>query len=68
MRGGRVVFQNIQKPNVDEWGTALHAMESSLELELSVYQSILNIHKNADEHADAQLTDFLEGEFLKEQV
>jgi len=68
MRGGRVVFQNIQKPNNDEWVSALHAMESSLELELSVYQSILNLHKNADEHSDAQLTDFLEGEFLKEQV
>jgi ferritin heavy chain len=68
MRGGRVVFQNIQKPNTDDWESALAAVEASLDLEKSVHDSILAIHKNADEHGDAQLTDFLEGEFLKEQV
>ena len=68
MRGGRVVFQNIQKPNTDEWVTALNAVEASLELEKSVHQSLLDLHKSADEHEDAQLTDFIEGEYLKEQV
>lgn len=68
MRGGRVVFQSIQKANTDEWVTALNAMEASLELEKSVHQSLLDLHKNADDHDDAQLTDFLEGEYLKEQV
>jgi len=28
----------------------------------------LNLHKAADSKSDAQLTDFIEGEFLKEQV
>ena len=68
MRGGRVVFQNIQKPNTDDWTSALDAVESSLELEKSVHESLLALHRNADEQSDAQLTDFLEGEYLKEQV
>ena len=68
MRGGRVVFQNIQKPNTDDWTSALDAVESSLELEKSVHESLLSLHRNADEQSDAQLTDFLEGEYLKEQV
>merc|ERR1719430_2786810 len=68
MRGGRVVFQNVTKPNTDDWTSALSAVEASLELEKSVHESILAMHKNADEQGDAQLTDFLEGEYLKEQV
>ena len=68
MRGGRVVFQNIQKPSTDEWVSALNAVEASLALEKSVHDSLLALHKNADEQGDAQLTDFLEGEYLKEQV
>ena len=63
-----MVFQNIQKPNTDDWTSALDAVESSLELEKSVHESLLSLHRNADEQSDAQLTDFLEGEYLKEQV
>merc|ERR1711936_1191936 len=65
MRGGRVVFREIAKPTRDEWGTAI---EASLELEKTVNESILNMHKMADSHGDAQMTDFLEGTFMKEQV
>merc|ERR1711900_153519 len=68
MRGGRVVFREIAKPTSDEWGTALEAIEASLELEKTVNESLLNMHKMADTHHDAQLTDFIEGTFLKEQV
>merc|ERR1712215_613625 len=68
MRGGRVVFQEIEKPTSDEWGTAIEAIEASLELEKTVNESILNMHQMADSHGDAQMTDFLEGTFLKEQV
>merc|ERR1712226_1707840 len=68
MRGGRVVFQNITKPNTDDWDSALSAVEASLDLEKSVHDSLLALHKNADEQGDAHLTDFLEGEYLKEQV
>jgi len=68
MRGGRVVFQDISKARSDEWLSALNAVEASLELEKKVHESLLELHKVASSHDDAQLTDFLEGEYLKEQV
>jgi len=67
-RGGRIVLQDIKKPDRDEWGCGLDAMQVALGLEKSVNQSLLDLHKVADSHQDAQMTDFLEGEFLKEQV
>lgn len=68
MRGGRVVLQPIQKPDKDEWGCGLEAMETALALEKTVNQSLLDLHKVADKHGDAQMMDYLEGEYLKEQV
>ena len=35
---------------------------------LHLFQSLLEVHSTASKHDDAQLTDFLEGNFLKEQV
>jgi len=67
-RGGRIVLQNVQKPEKDEWGTTLDALETMLALEKTVNQSLLDLHKVATEHADAQMTDFLESEYLEEQV
>merc|ERR1712014_132175 len=68
MRGGRVVFREIAKPSMDEWGTALEAIEASLELERTVNESLISMHRTASDNNDGQMTDFLEGEFLKEQV
>merc|ERR1711942_155511 len=68
LRGGRVTFQAINKPNLEDWGTAVEAMEASLELERTVNESLLAMHKVASGHEDAQMTDFIEGTFLKEQV
>jgi len=67
-RGGRIVLQDIKKPDRDEWGTGLDAMQVALGLEKSVNQALLDLHKVADSHGDAQMTDFLEGQFLQEQV
>ena len=67
-RGGRVVFQDVCKPIDQEWKSALHAVEASLEMEQTVHKSLLEMHKVADSHGDAQMTDFIEGEYLKEQV
>merc|ERR1711953_934860 len=44
-RGGKVVFQDIAKPTTMEWGTPLEAMEAALELEKTVNQSLLDMHK-----------------------
>jgi len=68
MRGGRIVLQNVPKPERDEWGTPREAMEAALALEKNVNQALLDLHAIASRHNDSQMCDFLEGEFLKEQV
>lgn len=72
-RGGRVKLQTLCMPcttefNDSEKGDALCAMELTLALERLVNEKLLNLHKIAAEENDAQLTDFIEGEFLKPQV
>merc|ERR1712227_816008 len=67
-RGGKVVFQDIAKPSSSEWGSPLQAMEAALELEKTVNQSLLDLHKASDGKGDAHLCDLLEAEFLGEQV
>merc|ERR1712172_213054 len=67
-RGGRVVFQDVAKPTTMEWGTPLEAMEAALELEKTVNQSLLDLHKVAGDKGDGHLCDFLESEYLGEQV
>merc|ERR1712107_511255 len=66
--GGRVVFQDIAKPTTMDWGSPLEAMEAALELEKTVNQSLLDIHKVAGDKGDGHLCDFLESEYLSEQV
>lgn len=67
-RGGRIVFQDIQKPTRDEWGTGLESLQTALELEKNVNQSLLDLHGVASKHNDDNFCDFLEGEYLAEQV
>jgi ferritin heavy chain len=67
-RGGRVVFQDVAKPSTMDWGSPLEALEAALELEKTVNQSLLDLHKMADGKGDAHLCDYLESEFLTEQV
>ena len=66
-RGGRVVFQDVAKPERQEWDSALQAVEQTLEMERTVHRHLLDLHKTADGHGDAQMTDFIEGEYLEEQ-
>jgi len=67
-RGGRVVLQDVKRPEKDEWGTGLDGLQAALDLEKKVNQSLLDLHAVATSHNDANLTDFLEGEYLEEQV
>jgi len=67
-RGGRVVLKDIQKPAKDEWGSGLEALQASLELEKAVNQSLLELHAVAARNNDPHMTDFIEEEYLKEQV
>jgi len=67
LRGGRVVLGAIPAPP-QTWDSALKAMEAALALEKNVNEKLLALHKVAEENGDPQMCDFLEGEFLKEQV
>ncbi|XP_019713616.1 ferritin, middle subunit-like, partial [Hippocampus comes] len=51
-RGGRIFLQDIKKPERDEWGSGLEAMQSALQLEKNVNQALLDLHKLASEHVD----------------
>jgi ferritin heavy chain len=68
MRGGRLILEPIDKPEKDSWGTGLEAMQSALEIEKNVNQCLLDLHKLASSHEDANMCDWLESEFLHEQV
>ncbi|ONI03809.1 hypothetical protein PRUPE_6G283700 [Prunus persica] len=71
-RGGRVKLHSIIEPPSEfdhaEKGDALYAMELALSLEKLTNEKLLNLHKVAEHNNDAQLTDFVETEFLAEQV
>ena len=73
MRGGRVELQDIRAPAVDVAATAdasdaLRAFQVALQMEKDVFDALLALHKVADEDNDPQFADFIEGEFLGEQV
>ncbi|KAL5072831.1 hypothetical protein RYX36_011815 [Vicia faba] len=71
LRGGRVVLHPIVSPPSEfdhEKGDALYAMELALSLEKLVNEKLLDLHAVADSNNDPQLADFIESEFLDEQV
>lgn len=43
-------------------------MQAALDLEKDVNQALLDLHKIADSHGDAQMCDFIETHYLTEQV
>nr|XP_058161584.1 ferritin light chain-like [Dasypus novemcinctus] len=67
-RGGRALFQDVQKPSKDEWGNTLDAMEAALVLEKSLNQALLDLHALGSANTDPHLCDFLETHFLDEEV
>lgn len=67
-RGGTILLEPIQPPEKFDFKTGLEAMEAALQLERDVNNSLLSMHKLASKHNDPHLTDFLEEEFLDEQV
>ncbi|XP_026203493.1 ferritin, middle subunit-like [Anabas testudineus] len=67
-RGGRIFLQDVKKPDRNEWGSGLEAMQCALQLEKNVNQALLDLHKLATQHQDPHLCDFLESHYLNEQV
>ncbi|XP_060705182.1 ferritin, heavy subunit-like [Hemiscyllium ocellatum] len=63
-----VLLQDVKKPEQDEWGNGLEAMQRALQMEKDVNQSLLDLHKLSSGHTDPHLCDFLERHYLDEQV
>uniref|UniRef100_A0A8C1Q1K6 Ferritin n=1 Tax=Cyprinus carpio TaxID=7962 RepID=A0A8C1Q1K6_CYPCA len=55
--GGRIVLQDIKKPDRDMWGNGLIAMQCALQLEKNVNQALLDLHKVASEKGDPHVSD-----------
>uniref|UniRef100_A0A8C2DP57 Ferritin n=1 Tax=Cyprinus carpio TaxID=7962 RepID=A0A8C2DP57_CYPCA len=67
-RGGRIMLQDVKKPEHDEWDNGLTAMQCALQLEKNINQALLDLHKLASQKGDPHLCDFLETHYLDEQV
>ena len=73
-RGGNVVIYQVTNINnkfynpESDKSNILQAFELALEMEQKVYESLLKLHKLGETHNDPALTDFIEGEYLTEQI
>lgn len=71
IRGGTLQYWDVPAPTAELSAypaPGLQAMQMALDLERRVNQSLLDLHRTADEAGDPQMTDWLEGTFLNEQV
>ena len=75
MRGGKVVLSSIESGSLaylnqteDNSNSILLSFNKALEMEQMVYTELLKLHKVAEDCNDPQFSDFVEGEFLEEQV
>ncbi|KAM7526525.1 hypothetical protein LguiA_016427 [Lonicera macranthoides] len=72
IRGGKVKLHSIVMPPSEfdhvEKGDALYAMEVALSMEKLTNEKLLTLHSVADRNNDPQMADFIESEFLSEQV
>lgn len=60
---------NVAMPSKSTWSSAEEAVKDAVNLEKELNVKLHSIHKNADRIcADPHLMDFLETEFLEEQV
>ncbi|XP_004690167.1 PREDICTED: ferritin heavy chain-like [Condylura cristata] len=68
LRGARLRFHDIRKPERDNWESGLMALECALRLEKRVNQSLLDLHQLATDLKDAHFSAFLRTHFLHHQV
>lgn len=62
-----IIFDHLDYIQM-EWKTPMNILETALKYEKEVNQSLLNLHKIAEENEDPALEDFIESEFLEEQI
>jgi len=68
LRGGRYTPMSVPEPDVHQFSSAMDAMEVALKMEINVNRALLDMHRVASNAEDAQMCDFIESEFLTEQV
>lgn len=72
LRGGNVKLNGINSIDLgfikSKKTDVIDAFKKALEMEQVVYKSLLNVHKIGEECNDPQFTDFIEGQYLEEQV
>lgn len=72
-RGGIVSNINSVTPLINDLGLTnnndiIRSFEIALEMEKSINESLLKLHQIAEDNNDAHFSDYLEGNFLNEQV
>ncbi|XP_017297834.1 ferritin, lower subunit-like [Diaphorina citri] len=67
-RGGQLRLTSIEAPSKQEWNTVEDLLTEALHMEKQLNEKLLKLHACASQHGDANLTDFLEGRYLQEQV
>tara|TARA_B100001250_G_scaffold34061_1_gene27591 strand:+ start:211 stop:756 length:546 start_codon:yes stop_codon:yes gene_type:complete len=73
-RGGRAIISPVNEINNNFYNPAieesdlLQAFRYALDMEQKVYKSLLTLHSLGEKTGDPALTDFIEGEYLKEQI
>ena len=74
MRGGKVVLEDIKNINLDflyvenAGNDVIASFKKALDMEQKVYAHLLQVHTVAEERNDPQFADFIESEYLGEQV
>lgn len=67
-RGGILILKDVKKPEKTHWNSGMDGMFTALELEKSLDTALKSLHSVADKHNDYHMSDFIEGNFLNEQV
>lgn len=67
-RGGYVEFRNVEGPTKTHWLDGLDAMYSALEIEKSLTDRLLSLHRKASKYDDPHMTHIIEDKYLDPQV
>ena len=68
LRGGKSLLDDVTKPAQEEWGSGIDALRAALNMEKEMYKYLSNLHEIGFQKKDRHLTDYIENEFLQEQI
>ncbi|XP_055541059.1 soma ferritin-like [Wyeomyia smithii] len=67
-RNGSVDLHTVKKPAHCSWGNIGTTLNETIRLESCVSECLSQLYRTAEKHHDLVTTDFIVGEFLKEQI